>query len=99
MQYSEIIEGVTRVWSRTGNKSVMKYRCMSGVRKGRVMASPAACNAPINVSKSTTLKRTKSRRGSVMTYKSGRTKKTNPASKRLKQYNKPRVSQGKGRKI
>ena len=45
------------VWSRQGGKQVRKYRCTSGVRKGRTMASPASCNMPLDVSKGQTLKK------------------------------------------
>ena len=44
-----IVQEVTRVWARTGGKQTRKYRCTHGHRKGRVMSSPSACNAPINV--------------------------------------------------
>ena len=47
------------VWSRQGGKQVRKYRCTSGVRKGRVMASPASCNMPLDVAKGQTLKKNK----------------------------------------
>ena len=59
MLTSEILEATSRVWGRVGNKQVRKYRCTHGMRKGRVMSSPAACNAPINISKSNRLKQTK----------------------------------------
>ena len=44
MQIKEIIsEGVVQIWSRTGGKMVRKYRCTSGPRKGRIVASPGEC--------------------------------------------------------
>ena len=49
MLLREFLEATSRVWGRIGNKQVRKYRCTHGVRKGRVMSSPAACNAPINI--------------------------------------------------
>ena len=81
---------VARVWSRTGGKQTRKYRCTHGHRKGRVMSSPAACNAPINVKKSVGLSTLKSKRGKTMANQSKITRRTNPASMRLPRLNKPK---------
>lgn len=77
----EITEA-SQVWSKKGSRSVRKYRCTSGVRKGRVMSSPAACNKPLNVHKSVSFKQTKSKKAPQIKFKSGITKRSNPASKR-----------------
>ena len=82
-------EGATRVWSRSGGKQTRKFRCQFGARKGQVRASPAACNAPINVKKSVSLKQTKAKRSSTMKVKSAISKRANPASVRLKRLNTP----------
>lgn len=87
MNILEIVEA-TQVWSKSGGKSVRKYRCTSGVRKGRVMASPASCNKPISVSKSVNFKKTKRKQQPTMTYKSGIAKRSNPASVRARKLNK-----------
>lgn len=84
-----IVSEVTRVWSRAGGKQTRKYRCTFGHRKGRVMSSAAACNAPINVKKSASLSQTKARRGKTMAVKSKITRRVNPASVRLPRLNKP----------
>lgn len=78
----------TQVWSKSGKSSVRKYRCTSGVRKGRVMASPAACNKPLNVSKSKSFKQTRSTKAPTMKFKSKIAKKSNPASNRNIRLNK-----------
>ena len=91
MQVSDILE-VTRVWSRSGGKQTRKFRCTHGTRKGQVRSSPAACNAPINVKKSVGLKATKARRGGQIKIKTKISRRTNPASMRLKTLNKPRKS-------
>lgn len=83
----ELIEA-TQVWSKSGKSSVRKYRCTSGVRKGRVMASPAACNKPLNVSKSKSFKQTRSTKAPTMKFKSKIAKKSNPASNRNIRLNK-----------
>jgi len=46
MRIAEIEEAVSQIWSRSGNKSVRKYRCTHGPRKGRIVAKAATCNAP-----------------------------------------------------
>jgi hypothetical protein len=78
-----------QVWARSGKKIVRKYRCTSGNRKGRVVAKPAQCYAAIDVKKRVTLKRTKARLSSRMAKKAKRTKKINPASRRVQSLNKP----------
>ena len=94
MMVNEIVTeaGATRVWSRTGGKQTRKFRCLHGARKGQVRASPAACNAPINVKKSVGLKTTKAKRGGQIKVKSAISRRVNPASKRLTRLNKPRRS-------
>ena len=87
MLYSEILEATSRVWGRIGNKQVRKYRCTHCVRKGRVMSSPAACNAPINIGKSYRLKQTKAGKAKTIGFKTARTRRINPASQRLRRFN------------
>ncbi len=38
-----IEEGATRQWKRIGQKRVMKYRCMSGPKKGKLVSKPGSC--------------------------------------------------------
>jgi hypothetical protein len=86
--YNDTIqEGVTTIFGKTGNKTVRKYRCTSGTRKGRIVAKPATCNAPKNIKASNTLKKTRRSKGKTISIKSTRTKRTNPASQRLKRLN------------
>ena len=82
-----IEEGVTTIFGKSGNKTVRKYRCTTGIRKGRIVAKPATCNAPKNMKASNTLKQTKRKKGSTIGIKANRTKRTNPASQRLKRLN------------
>lgn len=90
MKVLEILEASTQAWKRQGTNNTRKFRCQSGPRKGRVMASPAACNAPIDPKKSKSLKRTKAKLGPQRKFKSSRTRRINPASRRLKSLNRPR---------
>ena len=82
-----IKEGVIQIWGRDKGKLKRKYRCTSGTRKGRIVAKPATCNAPKNVKASNTLKKTRRSKGKTISIKSTRTKRTNPASQRLKRMN------------
>lgn len=75
-------------WAKSGNKVVRKYRCASGKRKGRIVSTPAQCFAAPDIKKRIKLKMTKARLGSRMIRKAKRTKKVNPASRRVKALNK-----------
>lgn len=77
-----------QVWARSGKNVVRKYRCTSGRRKGRVVAKMAQCFAAPDLKKSKTLKVTKARLGPRLARKIKRTKKINPASKRVQSLNK-----------
>ena len=76
-----------QVWARNGKQIVRKYRCAGGKRHGRVVTTPSACFAPIDIKKRIQLKKTKSRLGSKMIRKARKTKRFNPASKRVQALN------------
>jgi hypothetical protein len=98
----EVTEGVVSIYGKTGNKTVRKYRCTSGSRKGRIVAQPSTCTAPRNVKASRTLKTTKRQKGAAMSVKTKRTKKSNPKSLKLKLHNVGRRSgrkKSKGKRI
>lgn len=90
MKIVEITEGTTPVFAKSGNRSVRKYRCTSGSRKGRVVAKASTCSAPKNIKASQTLKKTKASKGGMIKTKSKRTKNTNAASIRTRKLNKSR---------
>ena len=98
MQVIEILEA-TQVWSKKGTRSVRKYRCTGGIRSGRVMSSPAACNKPLNVHKSAAFKQTKSKKLPQIKFKSRMAKRSNPASKRNVSLNKAIKPKRSRRKI
>tara|TARA_Y100000385_G_C12998403_1_gene595995 strand:+ start:447 stop:743 length:297 start_codon:yes stop_codon:yes gene_type:complete len=81
-------EGQT--WARSGKKVVRKFRCSSGPRKGRVVAKMAQCYAAPDVKKRMAFKKIKARLGSRMIRKAKKTKRINPASKRVQSLNKRR---------
>lgn len=87
MRIDEIVVDEGIAWKRRGNKVVRQFRCTSGNRKGRVVASPSQCFKPIDIKKRLTLRKTKARLGARAARKAGRTKKFNPASRRAKAMN------------
>lgn len=84
----ELIE--KQIWGRKANKVVRKYRCSGGTRHGRIVSAPSACFKPINMKARFTMKRTQARLGKRIARKSKRTKRMNPASKRVASMNKAR---------
>jgi len=82
------LEETKQVWGRSGNQLKRKFRCMSGHRKGRVVANPSQCFKPIDIKKRMNLKKTKAKMGSRITRKANRTKRLNPISRRLQTLNK-----------
>lgn len=74
-------------WAKRGNKVVRKFRCTVGPRKGRTVADIGQCFAAPDIKKRIRLKLTKARVGAKMTRKAKKTKRINPASKRVKALN------------
>jgi hypothetical protein len=90
-----ILEATTRAYAKNGATQSLKFRCSSGPRKGQVRASPAACNAPISINKSKTMKQTKRRQGGMMLRKSTVTKSAATGANRTASLNRPK---NRGRK-
>ena len=80
----------SQVWARSGKKVVRKYRCSGGSRKGRVVSKMSQCFAAPDVKKRQLLKKTKARLGKRIARKAKRTKRINPASRRVQSLNKRR---------
>ena len=89
MLVREIYESLTekQIWARSGKKVVRKYRCTVGRRKGRIVKKMSQCFAAPNMKARLTLKRTRARIGARMMRKARRTKRTNPASRRVHALN------------
>ena len=89
MLVREIYESLTekQIWARSGKKVVRKYRCTVGRRKGRIVKKMSQCFAAPNMKARLTLKRTRARIGARMMRKARRTKRTNPASRRVQALN------------
>ena len=84
--YEQIDE--KQIWARSGKKVVRKYRCTAGRRKGRIVKQMAQCFAAPDMKARLTMKRTRARVGARMMRKARRTKRTNPASRRVQALNK-----------
>jgi hypothetical protein len=76
-----------QIWGRTGNKVVRKYRCSGGRRHGRIVSKMQQCYAPLDFKQSVRFKRLKMQVGGRMTRKAKRTKRVNPASRRVQAMN------------
>jgi hypothetical protein len=76
-----------QTWARSGKKVVRKYRCTSGSRKGRIVSKIGQCFAAPDIKKRVQFKRTKARLGAKMARKAKRTKRVNPASRRVQSLN------------
>ena len=88
MKINEITLDEKMAWAKRGNKVVRKFRCTSGPRTGRIVSKIGQCFAAPDVKKRVRLKLTKARLGAKMTRKAKKTKRINPASKRVKAMNK-----------
>jgi hypothetical protein len=89
MQLKEITQIDEKMaWAKRGNKVVRKFRCSMGPRKNRIVSDIGQCFAAPDVKKRVRLKLTKARLGAKMTRKAKKTKRTNPASRRVKALNK-----------
>ncbi len=64
-----------------------RFRCPTGPRKGRIVAKPETCNAPLNVRQSFKMKGTRRAKAGIHTKRSSYTKKYSPASQRVKRAN------------
>ena len=83
-----LIAETKMVWARRGKKVIRKYRCTFGRRKGRVVANMGQCSAPLDIKKRFTMRRMKAKMGARLQRKIQRTKRINPASKRVARLNK-----------
>jgi len=84
----EDLEEAKMAWAKRGNKVVRKFRCAGGRRHGRIVSNIAQCFAKPDMKKRLKLKVTKARLGAKMTRKARKTKRINPASRRVAALNK-----------
>jgi hypothetical protein len=87
VKINEVTLDEKMAWAKRGNKVVRKFRCSAGSRAGRIVSNIGQCFAAPDIKKRARLKLTKARLGAKMIRKSKRTKRVNPASKRVKAMN------------
>lgn len=83
--FDQVIEKL--IWGRSGKKVVRKYRCTSGLRKNRTVSKMSQCFAAPDIKKKVQMKKIQARLGKRIARKSRRTKRLNPASKRVQTLN------------
>lgn len=76
-----------QIWGRRGARLVRKFRCTSGRRKNRIVATPAQCYAAPNIKARIRMKRTRARLGARMMRRAQITKRRNPASRAVRRLN------------
>lgn len=88
----QLEESAKVIWARnknrTGDKVVRKFRCTSGRKQGRMVATPSACGTPLDVTKSLNTGRKMKAMGSRYQRKAKMTKRRSPASQRVQKLNK-----------
>ena len=72
---------------KKGSLTSRRFRCPTGPRKGRIVAKPETCNAPLNVKQSMTMKGTRRAKSGIHGKRSSFTKKYSPTSQRVKRAN------------
>ena len=88
MLIEEVTNEATMAWARSGSKVVPKYRCTSGRLKGKIVAKPGSCYKAPDVKKRIKLAITRAKLKKRIARKSQRTKRINPASRRVQALNK-----------
>jgi hypothetical protein len=76
------------IWSRSGGELKLKWRCTSGLKKGRIVPDASVCGGPKDMAKSNRMKRTRANTKVRQAKKAKRTKSVLPASKLLALLNK-----------
>lgn len=87
MRADEFIDENKMIWSRSGDKLRLKYRCSSGPKAGRIVPDASACAAPKDLAKAAQMKRTRATTKVRQARKAKKTKRVNPASKILARLN------------
>lgn len=73
-----------------GGSTSLKFRCTSGPRKSRTVATPAQCYDHPNVARAQQMKTTRARTKNQQARRQSRTKSINTATKLVQQLNKVR---------
>ena len=83
--HSAITEGVSQIFRRQKGGAPSKgFRCTSGHRKGRIVATPSTCFAKLDPKKSAKIRTKRQRKAKIAGKKLGITKRSGAGSRRLK---------------
>ena len=93
---SAIAEGISQILRKSGGKLKTGFRCVSGPRKGRIVAKSSTCNAKLNPVKGAKIRRKRYAKASQAAKKMALTKRANPISRRL---GKAQVGGSRGRML
>lgn len=85
---TEPLTEAKRVWKRVGKTLKRAIRCTSGKRKGRIVSQASGCTGAINIKKRFLMKKIRRMYKQKMARKAKKTKRFNPASRRLVSLNK-----------
>jgi hypothetical protein len=83
------------VWGRKktsarGGVPILKWRCETGLRKGRIVPTVADCSKSPDVAAREKMKKTRARTKPTQSRRAKRTKKINTASRLIRRLNKSR---------
>lgn len=98
MKIIEVV-GPKIVYGKQKSSIKRKFRCVTGPRKGRLVADPSTCTAPMNVKKSQKMKVTRKKTGTRQAQRQSLTKKYNPVSQNVKKFNKQIANRRKPKSI
>lgn len=79
--------GTPQIYGKYKSSIKRRFRCQAGPRKGRIVADPSTCTAPINLRKRQQFKATRRKLSTIQGKRSTYTKKYNPTSKVVKNLN------------
>ena len=75
------------VWAKSKKGPVMKWRCTTGQRQGRVVPHVLDCSQPIDLAKRAKMKVTRANTKLKQARKAKKTKRVNPTSRLIRMLN------------
>ena len=95
MRATEFLPEHEIVWSRSGDPKAntgmalkLKWRCTSGLKKGRIVPDISTCGTPKDMDKANRMKRTRANTKIRQARRASKTKRVSPSSKLLALLNK-----------
>ena len=95
MRATEFLPEHEIIWSRSGDPKAntgmalkLKWRCTSGLKKGRIVPDISTCGTPKDMDKANRMKRTRANTKIRQARRASKTKRVSPSSKLLALLNK-----------